>query len=446
MNESAHERVQEILEQAVRYPADDREACVQAACGDDSELLAEVRSLLPHYVQMRDFELGSLSEWMLPGTTTLSRAREDAQSESELDALEPPFCIDQYQCDEVLGRGGMGIVYLATHATLRKQFAIKLLRTHLSSSTDRWRFAFEVELLRRLQHPGIARLLYGSEVKWPGGTQPFFVMEFVCGQQLVQYADEVGLNSIERLVLLANVCEPIEYAHQRGIVHRDLKPGNILVDTDGSPKILDFGIALVSDSAATFGHDDAGQFVGTYEYASPEQIAGQNKLIDSRSDVYSLGLITHELLTGRLPRSIDGQVRLDLDRVRVHDGPPGLAARQKEFLYYLRIVFSASLARDRNTRYRSAGELGAALNAIATEFVQPYGWSAIRARLSRLFSSADAERASTSKPLLAALLRKRLSMWLETSRPEQQADQSASDQPADESDDDEIYRLRETES
>ncbi len=416
MADEAHVRVQQILEAAVRLSPGRRAAFLHFACGEDAALLGEARSLLPHYELTRDFSPSRGPEWFLPGTTTIAEACVEADSEHGTDDPKPPFCIDQYRCDKVLGRGGMGIVYRATYATLRRRFAIKLLRRGLLTSENRWRFAFEAGLQRHLRHPGIAHVFHANEVHWASGTQPYFVMEFIQGRPLVQFADESGLNALERLALLANVCDPIEFAHRRDIVHRDLKPGNILVDESGHPKILDFGIARIQAFAPVSGGDDPGRFVGTYGYASPEQVAGENDELTPRSDVYALGLIAHELLTGRLPRTVDGRLRLDLDRVCVDGCPRVLIARQKEFRYFLRVIFSASLARSASDRYQSAGKFGAAISAVAAEFDRLSGWPAIRDRLSRLFTGKRAVIGNHANRPLSAVLRTRVAMSMETER------------------------------
>ncbi len=437
----SHLRVQSILDAATRLSPADQAAFIKQVCGSDSVLLREVRSLLPHYQQTRDFEPDRGPEWFLPGTTTIAKAQTDAEAAD--DDPVPPFCIDQYRCEEVLGRGGMGIVYRAVHATLQQPFAIKLLRRGLLCSENRWRFAFEGELLRRLQHPGIAQLFHVNEVRSAGGTQPYFVMEYIRGQSLVRHAEARGLNVLERLALLAGVCEAVEHAHRRGIVHRDLKPDNILVDDAGQPRVLDFGIAWIEEFTPTSGDDRSGGFVGTYEYASPEQKAGQSDRLTPGSDVYSLGLITHELLAGRLPAIVDGKLRLDLERVRLEGCPRAAVARRKEFHYFLRLILSTALARTTGERYLSAGQLGAALSALASEFDQPSAWSALRARLARLFSPRSAAPAGQTNRPLNAVLRARIGMSMESDRADRQAhDQAPKSPPADEHDD-EVYRVSE---
>jgi serine/threonine protein kinase len=442
MATDSHLRVQGILDAAMRLPAADRAEFIERACGTDATLLDEVRSLLPHYQQTLDFEPARGPEWFLPGTTTIAKARADAATAE--DDPEPPFCIDQYRCEQVLGRGGMGIVYRATHATLRRPFAIKLLRRGLLCSENRWRFAFESELLRRLQHPGIARVYHVNEVRSASGIQPYFVMEYIRGQSLVRYADTKGLNVLERLWLLTKVCEAVEYAHRRGIIHRDLKPGNILVDDAGQPRILDFGIARIEEFTPATGADRPGGFVGTYEYASPEQKAGRNDRLTPSCDVYALGLITHELLTGRLPTIIDGRLRLDVERIRLAGCSRAAAARRKEFHYFLRLILSSALARTTGKRYRSAGRLGAALAALAAEFDKPSVWSALRSRLARFWSSRSTAAAGHTYRPLNAVLRTRIGMSLESDRAERLGDRGAAGSPPDEEADREVYRVRES--
>ena len=445
MADEFHLRVQQIMAAAVRLAPEDRDDFVRRACAGDAALLGEVRSLLPHYERMCDFEPDRGPEWFLPGTTTVAKAQADAVAERDADGPTPPFCIDQYRCEEVLGRGGTGIVYRATHATLRRQFAIKLLRGGLLSSEDRWRFAFEAELLRRLRHPGIARVFHVNEVRSAFGTQPYFVMEYIRGKSLARYAETAGLNPLQRLALFANVCEPIEFAHRRSIVHRDLKPGNILVDESGQPKILDFGIARIEDFAPSSGGDDLGRFIGTYDYASPEQVAGKNDELTPSSDVYTLGLILHELLTGRLPGTVDRKLQLDLSRMRFDDDSRARMARQKEFRYFLRIIFSAALAGSPSKRYRSAGELGAAVTAVAAEFDRPSRWAMIRARLTRLLSAGVAATGDRTNRPLAAVLRTRIAMSMEAEPPRDPQAKQAPQPPSGDESADGVYRVRDPE-
>jgi serine/threonine-protein kinase len=207
-----------------------------------------------------------------------------------------------YRILSELGRGGFGTVYLAERADgeFRQRVAIKRLgSTLLASSEAVARFRQEREILARLEHPGIARLLDGGQL--PDGA-PFLVMEYVEGERIDRWSDARGLGVAARVELLLEVCAAVEAAHQRLIVHRDLKPGNILVGADGAPKLLDFGIAKLLDPAAadwTVAETRLGATPLTLRYASPEQLRGEP--IGTTSDVYSLGVVLYELLAGRSP-------------------------------------------------------------------------------------------------------------------------------------------------
>jgi serine/threonine protein kinase len=436
-----HLLVQQVLEAAVRVPPEERAAFVEQACQQNAALLREVRSLLPHYERTYNYEPGQGPDWFLPGTTTIRKVEAEAAAEMAEGDPEPPFYINEYRCDAVLGRGGMGIVYLAQHTSLRKLFALKLLRREILSTENRWRFALEAELLRRLRHPGIARIVEAREVRTARGTRPYLVMEYIRGLSLMGYADAKGLGVPQRLELLARVCEPIDYAHHRGIIHRDLKPGNILVDDGGRPRILDFGVARIQEFAPSSSAESPGGFIGTFTYASPEQKDGRNEALTPASDVYSLGLITHELLTGRRPQTVDGKLRLDLNRIHLDDASGGSPARQDDFRYLLHIIFSATLAESPAKRYRSAGRLGAAINAVLAEFAKPARWGALRSRLARLLApDAPSSTEPTRRPL-SAVLRKRIEMSMEAGRAGGSEDQSAKQTPPEDGDED-VYRLR----
>jgi len=408
-----HLRVQQVLEAALRLPPEQRADFITRACGPDAALLREVQSLLPHYEQTHDYEPPRGPEWFLPGTTTIVRAGAEAAAELAAEDPAPPFFIDRYRCERVLGRGGMGVVYLAQQTALQRLFAVKLLRQGLLSPENRWRFAFEAQLVSRLQHPGIARVFEAGEVRTARGTRPYLVLEYIRGQPLVPFAESRALNVLERLALLIRVCEAAEYAHRRGVIHRDLKPGNILVDEGGQPHILDFGLARLAQFELVADDELGGAFVGTPAYASPEQQAGKNAELTPASDVYALGVIAHELLTGRLPHATGQGRRLELARVGLENCPRAVAARQNDFRRGLRAILSAALAESPADRYASAGKLGAALAALVREFGRTSRWSALRARLARLLSCQPPPAPDgTSRPL-SAVLRARLTMSMQ---------------------------------
>ncbi len=219
--------------------------------------------------------------------------------------LSPGMTIGPWVITGELGRGGMGAVYRAIRADreFQIQVAIKVVSPGVNSALVLERFRTERQILARLDHPFIARLLDGGTT---AAGLPYFVMEYVDGEPLNRYCDQHRLSVAERLKLFRKVCDAVSYAHQGLVLHRDLKPGNILVTPDGTPKLLDFGIAKLLDPTGTTGTAEPTMTLvrmGTPAYSSPEQIRGQHAGIPA--DVYSLGVILYELLTGARPYSIE---------------------------------------------------------------------------------------------------------------------------------------------
>ncbi len=411
MGTDFHLRVQAKLEQALAVDAAQRGAFVQRECGGEPALLNEVLSLLPHYEQMREFEptrpAGSV--WKLPGTTTLEGISASTHGEGAAGhEPEPPFCIGQYRVLETLGRGGMGVVYRAVHATLRRPVAIKFLRPGMYSDRDRRRFAFEVEILRRLQHPLVARLVYADTIGTNRDEQPYFVMEYIEGRSLTRYAAEALLDTRQRLDIFIQICEAIEYAHQRGIIHRDLKPDNILVEPSGSPKVLDFGVAKIIAFQSALVGEERGRFIGTLQYASPEQRAGQTDDLTPRSDVYSLGLILHELLTGHLPRIEGTRALLNLTNIRLEDPARPVSEEERSFRFYLGQILTRALQRLVEQRYATAGEFGADLEQLLRAYPRLSRWGRIKHRILGLFAGGTSWSPSTAAGPLSAVLRTRI--------------------------------------
>ena len=225
-----------------------------------------------------------------------------------------PARVGHYTIRRVLGEGGMGIVYEAEQDQPRRVVALKVIRAGSMSPKLLRRFEHEAQVLGRLQHPGIAHVYEAGTIEDARGNPvPFFAMELIRGVPLTTYAARKKLGTRERLDLIARICDAAYHAHQKGVIHRDLKPGNILVDESGQPKILDFGIARAMDSdlQLTTLHTDIGQLMGTVQYMSPEQVSGDPNELDTRSDVYAMGVVAYELLTGRLPH--------DLGRKTIHE-------------------------------------------------------------------------------------------------------------------------------
>jgi serine/threonine protein kinase len=207
-----------------------------------------------------------------------------------------------------IGRGGMGVVYEALQQHPRRSVAVKVLHPLFASPSSVRRLEREAEILARFQHPGIAQIFDAGSFEGAHGVQPYLVMELVDGGDLATFVHRNALDARRKVELVVAICDAIGHAHERDVVHRDLKPGNILVDARGSPKVLDFGVArsLDADVQRTTMSTESGSIVGTLAYMSPEQVLGDLAAIDARSDVYALGAVLFELLTGRLPILVDG--------------------------------------------------------------------------------------------------------------------------------------------
>ncbi len=273
-----------LVEQALDVPFAARPSFLEEACGGDAELRREVQSLLM-------FE--SAAEGFLPAPVA---------ADSEAPGLPPGTRIGPYRIVELLGRGGMGSVYRAEREDdFEQQVALKLVPRELASPFILRRFHLERQILARLDHPNIARLLDGGTTD---DGRPYLVMEHVQGVPIDSYCEERHLTTRERLELLLPICSALAFAHQNLVVHRDIKPGNILVTGEGVPKLLDFGIAKLLDPAE--GLADLTRTLErpmTPRYASPEQVRGEP--VTPASDLYSLGVLLYRLLTGRLPTGLD---------------------------------------------------------------------------------------------------------------------------------------------
>lgn len=285
MDAARWERIQALFHDVADLPEPAQRAFLEAQCADDAALREEVLGLLEE-----DARGGSLLD------------RDVAHVAGQvLEQGIPPALVDQdfgpYRMKRLLGQGGMGVVYLAEREDLGSVAAIKILRDAWLSPDRRERFASEQRTLAQLNHPAIARLYDANTL--PDGT-PWFVMEYVEGVPLTTFCEEHGSSIPERLHLFRAVCEAVEHAHRHLIVHRDLKPSNILVKPDGSVKLLDFGIAKQLDSLeGPVDRTRTGLRLMTPAYAAPEQFLGDP--VGIHTDIYTLGVVLYELLTGRLP-------------------------------------------------------------------------------------------------------------------------------------------------
>lgn len=314
------EQVLAIFHGALERDPAERKPFLDEACHGQPELRAEVSSLLAAH-RARGVVDRLFRRFAIPPLPPSTGA---AGAEAVTRRVGP------YRILREIGRGGMGEVYLAEREGegFRQRVALKLVRTGMDSEEVRRRFLVERRALARLSHPKIARFLDGGVEK---EGRPYFVMEYVEGLPLDRYCDEHGLGVRERLLLFAAVCETVQYAHQNLVVHRDLKPGNILVTADGRPKLLDFGVAkLLEEVPGGPSLTRTGRLPMTPEYASPEQVRGES--VTTASDVYSLGVVLYELLTGHRPYRIAGPLPREIERAvcEVEPEPPSTAVGRVE--------------------------------------------------------------------------------------------------------------------
>jgi non-specific serine/threonine protein kinase/serine/threonine-protein kinase len=334
------QQARELFLAAVDAPPDQRSALLTEQCGSDAALRAEVESLLAH----DDVASKVMDEPLVaPGTTP------------------PGQNIGRYEIKRTIASGGMGTVYEAVQDHPHRPVALKVMRHGAASSRAMRRFQHEAEILGRLRHANIAQIYEAGTFDVGHGVQPYFAMELVKGQPLPAYCESAQLGTRQRLALFARVCDAVQYAHQQGIIHRDLKPDNVLVDDSGEPKILDFGIARATDAdvqTATL-RTDIGQLIGTVPYMSPEQVTGDPGALDTRSDIYSLGVVLYELLCGRLPHDLREKNIPEAIRMIREEDPTPLSSINRVYRGDVETIVAKALDKDKDRRYQSAAELAA---------------------------------------------------------------------------------------
>jgi len=305
-------QVEEIFNAALDRPVGERGAFLTGACGDNPSLRREVEYLIDCYEQAGDF-------------IESPAAYPDAPTHDEVVTLQLDTMVGRrvgaYKLIREIGRGGMGAVYLAVRADnqFRQRAAVKLVKRGMDTDFVIRRFRNERQILASLNHPNIARLLDG------GATDdglPYFVMEYIEGIPIHRYCDTRRLTIAERLNLFRQVCAAAHYAHESQVIHRDIKPGNILVTEDGTPKLLDFGIAKILDPNLTADMIEStvtSMLLMTPEYASPEQARGEQ--VTAATDQYSLGVLLYELLTGHRPYKLRSRAPHEIARIISEEEP-----------------------------------------------------------------------------------------------------------------------------
>ncbi|MCZ6917155.1 MAG: bifunctional serine/threonine-protein kinase/formylglycine-generating enzyme family protein, partial [Gemmatimonadetes bacterium] len=337
---------------AIRLPVAERREFIERACVDDAALEANVRTLVAAHEAAGPF--------MVSPTGTPTSPMPHPSEPTVVEGTR----IGNYHIRRIIAMGGMGIVYEAVQEHPHRTVALKVMRVGVTSKSAMRRFEYEVQTLARLPHANIAQIYEAgthTDPSAPSQSVPYFAMEYVPNARpLIEYANVKKLGVRERLALFTKICDAVDHANQRGIIHRDLKPSNVLVDSNGEPKIIDFGVARATDSdlAMTTMQTNVGQLIGTLQYMSPEQCEADPHALDTRSDVYSLGVLLYELLCDQLP--------YDVQRVALHEAArvirEQLPARPSSVNRLLRgdveTITLKALEKDRTRRYQTAGQFG----------------------------------------------------------------------------------------
>jgi WD40 repeat protein/tRNA A-37 threonylcarbamoyl transferase component Bud32 len=351
MKTASSDRAASIFLALSGVPPDERTRVLHERCGGDDTLRREVEQLLAGL---------DLPESFMDPAASRPSIRDGGLSQPAGAAVGDFIVVRQ------IGAGATGVVYLAHQQHPSRVVALKVLRQEFVASTVQRRFEIEAELLGRLHHPGIAQI-YAAH-PGDGSTPPFIAMELVNGPPITEFVESRRISVRDRVELVARACDAVQHAHQRGIIHRDLKPGNILVDEEGQPKVLDFGVARTAGAEVplTTIETEHGQLVGTLAYMSPEQVKADPDGIDTRSDIHALGVILFRLLTGRLPFGHDNPPLPELARRIAQDNPPRLAAFDPALRGDLEIIVSRALAKEKERRYASAASLASDLRRYLT--------------------------------------------------------------------------------
>ena len=344
-------RVKELFNEAIERPPTERAAFLDAACGDDTEVRKRVDRLLLMLDEEPDF--------LKSPPPTADHGAQDNAATDGTGALTGTR-IGHYELTRVIAAGGMGTVYEAIQENPHRTVAVKVMRRGIASKSALRRFEYESQILARLRHPAIAQVHEAGTYDDGGGGVPYFVMEYVPdARPITDYVKHRKLGTRDRLELFTTVCEAVHHGHQRGIIHRDLKPANILIDALGQPKIIDFGVARATDSdvALTTLQTDMGELIGTLQYMSPEQCRADPDDLDTRSDVYALGVVLYELLCEQLPYDVTHAPVPEAVRVIREENPTRPSTINKTLRGDVETILLKALAKERDRRYQSASDL-----------------------------------------------------------------------------------------
>jgi len=374
-----------VFAEVLRLPPDERAAYLAQATQGNAELRRRVESLLGSY------EAGDFLEAAAP---QLRQALHRAAPLTE----QPGDTIGRYKLLEPIGEGGCGLVYVAEQAEpVRRRVALKVIKLGMDTKSVIARFEAERQALALMDHPNIAKVFDAGATET---GRPYFVMELVRGRKITEYCDEAQLSTRARLDLFIQVCQAIQHAHQKGIIHRDIKPSNILVTVNDGvpvPKVIDFGIAKATGGQQLTDktiYTAFEQFIGTPAYMSPEQAVLTSLDIDTRSDIYGLGVLLYELLTGKTPFDAKELLAIGLDEMRrtirdqepprpstrlstMHDGELSTAAKHRhtdapKLIHLVRgdldWIVMRCLEKDHTRRYETANGL-----TLDTNFAMVYG-------------------------------------------------------------------------
>ncbi len=361
MNANDSKRVLSLYERALDLQGAARDAFLERECGSDPNMKDMLASMLSTEIDPGFLDPAELPFSGKPGSQTGAIGASGLPSPAGRR-------IGPFQLQRVLGSGGMGVVYEALQDYPKRRVALKMLRTDFLLGSSERRFRSEVELLARLEHPGVARIFEaGLHLAEDGSQQPYFAMEFVDGaRDFVTWASGRPLQ--QRVQGFVEVCDAVHHGHQRGVVHRDLKPHNVLVDCEGHSKVIDFGVARALESGSPTGPraTRVGELVGTLSHMAPEQFGMDGQEVDTRTDVYALGVLLFELLYERLPYDLADKPMTEVVRIIREVAPIPLKRLDGNVPQELGWIALKALQKDPRQRYASVSELAGDLRRFLT--------------------------------------------------------------------------------